>query len=230
MEIDLPQVKQAHELLDNLETELKTIDSLIIRHAMMLDIIQPFAPGKISNRHISLRGGGAQEPVFVAWKWTPATRKTGKLSKYDILGTTRVAHYIKRYGPFRDTQKDVGFLLARIKRLIERRKALLLVLGKFSHAVQLSMDASARACQELEDGMHQEFLRMHDRHLQRVRDWMERQAAKAREAAELDGREAIPDPADLNVFYLPPLPPDWYDPREALPDEYLDEDGNYVGP
>lgn len=226
----MSQMNNVRQAIEMTETEIRALDTLIKQHSTMLDLIQPYAQGKISCRYLRPRGGASPEPLFVAWKWTPMTRKLGKLSKYEILPTERVTRFIKRYGPFDGTQHDVRLLIGRIKHLIERRKGLSAVVGRFMHAISLSVRAATLVRQEQERGFLPEMYDLHDRHLERVEKWKIQKAEKARKIAEQDARSAIPDPADyIDLFELPPQDA-FDDGREALPESYVDEDGNYVGP
>lgn len=214
-------LQRALHQIEIAEAKLQALDVLIRLHAAMLDVIQPYAQGKISCRFISLKGGAPAEPTFVSWKRTA----NGKLDTYDILPSSRVTRYIKRYGPFENTQYDVRFLIGNIKRLVERRKGLTGVLGRFSHAISLSMRAADTACEDLGNGFHEEVLVMHERHRQRVKNWQDEVAAKAWEKAELAANGVIVDPSDYDVFELPPLPDDIDDDNAVLP---VDENGDYV--
>lgn len=216
----MTHLQRALQHIENVEVKLEALDVLIKLQADMLDLIQPYAQGKISCRVISLKGGAPAEPTFVSWKRTP----DGELDTYDILPTSRVSRYIKRYGPFKETQQDVRFLIGSITRLMERRKGLTRVLGRFSQAVSVSIRAADTAYQDQEEGFQKELLGMHERHRQRVQNWKDEVIAKAREKAELEANGVIVDPTDFDVFDLPPLPDDVDDERGVLP---IDEDGNY---
>ncbi|MFO7541322.1 MAG: hypothetical protein R6W97_00740 [Thiobacillus sp.] len=209
---------------------ISEIDALIKRHAAILELIQPYAPGKISLRWIKPRGGAQTEPTFVAWKWTPSGRKVNKISHYDILKPGAVNGSIKRYGPFEGTQYDVRHLATQIKRLMERRKALTKIQGRYSQAVSESLRALARAKSDIGDGLQAELLAIHKRHAARVKNWQAKKVAEAEEAAVRDARNAIPDPSDYDIFDHPVPEKEIDEERTVKPDTYTDEDGNYVGP
>ena len=158
--------------------------------------------------------------MFVSWKWTPQTRKEGKLRKYDILADRGRAksscRYIKRYGPFEGTQNDVRLLIGIIKHLVERRKRITNLIGRFTQSSTLCARESERVRHAYELGYEGLSDEIDARHIERMEQWKAKKALKAQQQAELDAREAIPDPDDyIDLFVLPPDP---FDEEEgALP-------------
>lgn len=207
---------------------IESLDALIHKQALLLRSIQPYAPGKLEVRFIAHYGGGLPEPTFIAWKRTAATRKTREIRYYDIVATGQARRHIKSYGPFRGTEADVRYLVIRLQDLLDRRKRLRKLVGRFSQAIQISMTTARQTHAEYTADFQVEQYRINERHRARMELWRQQKAAKARQAAEEAARAALPDPADyIDLFELPP---EDNTPGEALPDSYVDEDGNYVGP
>lgn len=185
-----------------LDDKIRRLDALINEYGAFLDMIQPFAPGKLSVRFMVLHGGRRREPVFISWKYTRATRQTRELKFYDILPPDQVVRHVKRYGPFKGTEADVRFLLSSLREMIERRKALMTAAGRFRQAIRLSLDAAERAYERNLAAYRAEHLGLVSRHRDRRSEWRQEQEEKAREQAELDARGALP--IDENGDYFQP--------------------------
>lgn len=216
-------------IIEAIDAKILNIDAAIKRHGKLLDLIQPFAPGKISVRYIKLRGGAAKTPNFVAWKWTPKGREIGKIIHYELLKAETVRRCVKSYGPFAGTEDDVRLLLQQIRRLMERRKALTSILGRLAQAAGTALRIANDALVDTEEWVGTEMLPLHQRYQERMKIWKARQAAKAAERAERESHHAIPDPADYDWDETPPPDIEESD-RHAIPESYVDESGEYVGP
>lgn len=164
-------VAAAETALAHTKTAISELDALIGRLASMLDLIQPRAPGKISLRFIRTSGHGHTEPIFVAWRWTAEGRRQNKILHYDILDQRQVTRAVKHYGPFRGTQRDVRNLINRLQRLIERRKGLVLLMGRYIKATTLSLRTTQSTLKKLETDLQDEWIEIQRRHTSRMAGW-----------------------------------------------------------
>lgn len=215
----------------DIQQRIDGLDVAIKRHGKILDLIQPNAPGKISIRHMKLHGGGPTNPQFVIWKWTPTGRKLNRIIHYRLVKSEDVHRFVKGYGPFNGTQNDVRLLIKDIKRLMERRKMLVGILGRLAQAAGTALRHADSTLNAIRTEFETEVLDMHQRHIARLAAWNEKKAAKAATEAEKEARFAIPDPADYDWDMAVPPTVESETDSYAIPEEsHLDESGQYIDP
>ena len=187
---------------------VRQADAVIRRYNKLLDHIQPSSPGKIGIRFIKPWGGAQTQPTFVVWHRAGEAKNDGKLIHYTVHKPEGITKQIKRYGPFAGTQEDVRFLVTRIQRLVTRRKALVGMVGRFLQSRAVTVEALRKAEQDVRDDLLQELSALQQRHFQRVKAWEAKKKARADEVSASENEDG----------------------PGVLPDTYVDEDGNYVGP
>jgi hypothetical protein len=159
-------LQTAGRSLTTLGQQLERLDQLIGQYRILIDTIQPWAPGRIGIRYIRPRGDGPKTPHFIVWK-----RLKSKLNPYDVVPIDRITRRIPTYRIFAPLATDLRLLLNRVKPLLQERRELIALFTQLQRSLGIR-EHHARPRHTAEgDWLTKNYPGIADRHLARLDQW-----------------------------------------------------------